>query len=513
MTPDDQTLGGDPENPTRMDRFLGAVERFGNKLPDPFIIFVALALIVIVLSAIAAAFGASVDHPGTGEAMPVRSLLSPEGVLYILDSLIDNFVGFAPLGLVLTIMLGIGLAERVGFLGVLVRRLMLAAPAKLATIITCFVGINMNLASDAAMILLPPLAALVFKEIGRHPVTGFVAGFACAGAGFTANLMISGTDVLLSGISTEAARIIDPEALVTPVANWYFNIVSVFVLTLVGAVITDRIIAPRMKGVQAEGDIETIEEPAEAGRGLRNVGIATLVFLALLVVFVAWPGSVLRNEDGGLVPSPFLSNIVPIIFAFFITVGLTYGISVGVIRSGKDVVAKMTESIVELAPYIVLVFAAAQFIAYFNWSGLGTWLAISGADALVAIEFTGFALLVAYSCLSAILEFFITSGSAKWALESPVFVPLLMQLGYDPGFIQLPYRVADSAFNILAPTNPYIFVALGFLRRYLPKAGLGTLIALMLPYAVSFFLVWQVLLAVFYFLNLPVGPGVYPLPA
>lgn len=498
------SLHAPPPPPGRGDRFLNAIEQMGNKLPDPFIIFVVLAILVAALSALGASLGASVILPGSGEEVAVRSLLSGEGLLYILSSLIDNFVGFKPLGLVLTVMLGIGLAERVGLLTALIRRIMMAAPARLATLITCFAAICMSIASDASIILLPPLAALIFREIGRHPAVGFVAGFACSGAGFTANLLIQGTDVLLAGISTEAASIIDPTAVVTPVANWYFNIVSVFVLTLAGAFITDRIIAPKFAGRESEVEIEVVPEAENSGRGLRNAGIAALIFLALLITAIAWPGSALRNPAGGLVPSPFLSGIVPIIFAFFVTVALAYGITVGAIRSTKDVVERMTASIADMAPYIVLVFAAAQL-------NLGTWLAINGAELLVHINFTGFPLLLAYSCLSAVLEFFITSGSAKWALEAPIFVPLLMQLGYDPGFIQLPYRVADSAFNILAPTNPYVFVALGFLRRYKPEAGLGTLIALMLPYAFIFFGLWQVMIAIFYFLNLPVGPGVLPM--
>lgn len=506
-----ETNAASSGTPTRSDRFYARVERLGNALPDPFVIFVVLAVVVIVLSAIVAGFGASVAHPTTGEILAVRSLASGEGLVYMLDSMIDNFVGFAPLGLVLAIMLGIGLAERVGLLAVCARRLMVSAPARLATLTTCFVAINMSIASDAAMILLPPLAALVFSEIGRHPVAGFVAGFACAGAGFTANIFVVGTDVLYAGLTTEAAKIIDPEASVTPVANWYFNIVSTLVLTVVGAVVTDRVIEPRLGRWQPSGAIETIEEAPNASRGLRNAGLASLAFLALVLAALFWPGSPLRNAEGGLVPSPFLSSIVVVIFLYFVTVGLAYGITTGAIRSSSDVAQKMTQSIADLASYIVLVFAAAQFIAFFSWSRLGTWLAINGAESLIAIDFIGFGLLLAYSCLSALLEFLITSGSAKWALEAPVFVPLMMQLGYDPGFIQVPYRVADSSFNILSPTNPYLYVALGFLKRYVPEAGLGTLMAAMLPYALSFFVVWQVLVAIFYFLNLPVGPGVYPM--
>lgn len=496
---------------TRADRILNTIERAGNSLPDPFVIFLGLAAFVAVMSALAAGMEARVTLPGSGTEVVVRSLLSAEGVIYILENLIRNFVGFAPLGLVLTVMLGIGLAERVGLLNAVIRRIMLAAPPKLATLITCFCSIMMSIASDAAMILLPPLAALIFKGLGRHPAIGFVAGFACAGAGFTANLLIQGTDVLLAGISTEAASILDPDAVVTPVANWYFNMASVVVLTVVGALVTDRIVAPKFKDHDLGDDIEVDDEPENTGRALRNAGIAALVFIGLLVAAVAWPGSILRNPEGGMLPSPFLSAIVPFILFFFVTVAITFGVTVGAIRSTRDLTERMAASVSDLSGYIVLIFAAAQFISWFTWSNLGTWLAITGADLLIEVNFTGYPLLLAYSCLSAVLEMVITSGSAKWALEAPIFVPLLMQLGYDPGFIQIPYRVADSAFNILSPTNPYVFVALGFLRRYLPEAGLGTLIALMLPYGLCFFGVWQVMILIFYMFNLPVGPGVLPM--
>lgn len=491
-------------------KFLTGVEVLGNKLPDPFMLFAVLAGLVILASYIFNLLGTKVTHPGTGEELLIKNLASDEGIKFILTSMLDNFTGFAPLGLVLAMMLGVGLAEKVGLLDYGIRKTILRAPKSLVTYAVIFVGIMGNLASDAAMILIPPLAALVFYKIGRHPIAGLIAGFSAAGAGFTANLLIVGTDALLSGISTEAAAIVDPSLVVTPVDNWYFNIVSVFVLTVVGALITEKIVEPRL-GKYEGGEVEEdSEDHPKAGKAFRNAMIAGLVYIGLLVIAVLIPNSPLTNENGGIIPSPFLSGIIPIILFSFLTIGITYGITLGSIKSGKDITNFMAESIKELSGYIVLIFAIAQFIAYFNWSNIGIWIAVNGADFLASINFTGIWLIIGYIILTAILEFFITSGSAKWALEAPIFVPMFMQLGYHPAFTQVAYRVADSSMNIMTPLNPYLVIVLSFMQKYDKKAGLGTLMALMVPYAFIFLLVWILLIMVFYFSGLPIGPGVTP---
>ena len=379
-------------------RFLDGVERVGNKLPDPFILFIILSLIVIAISWVASMFNASVIHPGTGEELAIKNLASGEGLQFMLTSTLTNFTGFAPLGLVLVMMFGIGLAEKVGLLDHAIRKTILQSPPKLVTYTVVFVGIIGNIVSDASIVLIPPLAAYVFHKMGRHPLAGLAAGFAGAGAGFTANLFIAGTDVLLSGIATEAAQIMDANFVVTPVDNWYFNIVSVFLLTLVGGLITTRIIEPRLGNYQ-NGDIQIDdrEELPDADKGLRNAGIAGLIYIALIVLVIMLPNSPLRNEEGGLVPSPFISGIVPILLLFFVTMGCVYGITVGKIKSSKDISRYMAESVKELSGYIVLVFAIAQFIAYFNWSNLGIWIAVNGAEFLQDINFTGIGLIVAYS--------------------------------------------------------------------------------------------------------------------
>lgn len=492
-------------------RFLDGVERVGNKLPDPFILFIILSLIVIAISWVASMFNASVIHPGTGEELAIKNLASGEGIQFILTSTLTNFTGFAPLGLVLVMMFGIGLAEKVGLLDHAIRKTILQSPPKLVTYTVVFVGIIGNIVSDASIVLIPPLAAYVFHKMGRHPLAGLAAGFAGAGAGFTANLFIAGTDVLLSGIATEAAQIMDANFVVTPVDNWYFNIVSVFLLTLVGGLITTRIIEPRL-GTYQNGDIQIDdrEELPDADKGLRNAGIAGLIYIALIVLVIMLPNSPLRNEEGGLVPSPFISGIVPILLLFFVTMGCVYGITVGKIKSSKDISRYMAESVKELSGYIVLVFAIAQFIAYFNWSNLGIWIAVNGAEFLQDINFTGIGLIVAYSLFTALLDFIITSGSAKWALEAPIFIPMFMQLGYHPAFTQVAYRIADSSINVITPLSPYMIIILSFMKRYDKNAGIGSYISLMLPYAVGFLVTWIILLLVFYFTGMPIGPGITP---
>ncbi len=490
-------------------RIFNRIETVGNKLPEPIVLFFVLALVVIVASWLAASQGASVIHPATGKELPIRSLISDEGVVFIFTNMLKNFTGFAPLGLVLSMLIGVGLAERVGLLESVVKNTILNAPKPLITTAVVFAGIMMNIASDAAMIVLPPLAAMVFMSVGRNPIAGLIAGFASAGAGFTANLVIAGTDALLSGISTEAAKAV-MNIEVTPVDNWYFNIVSVFVLTLVGVLVTEKVIEPRLGTYQGKTKAMAAPEPTKEKRALRNAAIAGGIYLAAILLLVLWPNSPMQNAQGGLIPSPFLKGIIPIILFFFIAVGMAYGITMGLIKNSKDLTKYMSEAIRDMSGYIVLIFFCSQFIAYFNWSHLGTWIAVNGADFLEHIHFDGIAVILGYILFTACLNFLIPSGSAKWALEAPVFVPMFMQLGYHPAFVQLAYRIADSSTNIITPLNPYFVVILSMMKEYDNKAGVGTMIALLIPYTLCFLGAWLLLLLAFFTLGLPIGPSIYP---
>ncbi len=336
-------------------RIFNRIETVGNKLPEPIVLFFVLALVVIVASWLAASQGASVIHPATGKELPIRSLVSDEGVVFIFTNMLKNFTGFAPLGLVLSMLIGVGLAERVGLLESVVKNTILNAPKPLITTAVVFAGIMMNIASDAAMIVLPPLAAMVFMSVGRNPIAGLIAGFASAGAGFTANLVIAGTDALLSGISTEAAKAV-MNIEVTPVDNWYFNIISVFVLTLVGVLVTEKVIEPRLGTYQGKTKAMAAPEPTKEKRALRNAAIAGGIYLAAILLLVLWPNSPMQNAQGGLIPSPFLKGIIPIILFFFIAVGMAYGITMGLIKNSKDLTKYMSEAIRDMSGYIVLIF-------------------------------------------------------------------------------------------------------------------------------------------------------------
>jgi aminobenzoyl-glutamate transport protein len=491
-----------------MDRFLGGIERIGNKLPDPFMLFVYLSLFIIGISWMVNSFGVTVEHPGTGEELAIKSLLSSEGIEFILTSMLNNFTGFAPLGLVLAMMLGIGLADKVGLIEAGIKKTILNAPKSLITYAVIVTGILGNLASDAAFVIVPPLAAMIFYTIGRHPLAGLAAGFAGVGAGFTANFMVTGTDALLSGIATEAIKPFDAALIVTPVDNYYFMVVSVVILSVAGALITDKIVEPRLGKYKGDVDKELEEPNPLESKGLKNAVIAGAVYLVLLAVAVFWPESILRNEDGGLVPSLFLTAIVPITLFFFIVVGIAYGITVGKIKTTGDVPKIMAEAMKDMSGYIVLIFAAAQFIAYFNWSNLGVWIAVNGAGLLESMNLTGIPGIIGFVLLTAVLNLIIFSGSAQWALMAPIFIPMFWMLDYHPAFIQAAFRIADSSTNIITPLNPYIIVILAFMRDYDKKAGLGTLISLMLPYSLLFLGVWIILLVIFALTGFPFGPGV-----
>lgn len=496
------------KNSGRFAWFLNGIEKVGNKLPDPFILFFYLALIIIVLSWFISLFNVSFIQPGEEEVLYIKSLISVEGLEFILTSMLDNFVGFKPLGLVLAMMIGIGLADKVGLLETAIKSTIIKAPKSLITYAVIFTGIMGNIASDAAFVIVPPLAAIVFYNVGRHPLAGLAAGFAGVGSGFTANLMITGTDALLSGISTEVMESLGSDIVVTPVDNWYFMIASVFILSIVGAFVTDKIVEPRLGTYKGEaGRVFEKVTPLEL-KALKRATFVGITYIAFLIIVIIIPNSPLRNEDGGLVPSLFLDGIIPFIIFFFLAVAITYGMTTKKIESSRSIGEMIGEAMKDMSGFIVLIFTAAQFIAYFSWTNIGTWIAVSGANALESIGLTGITVILGFVLFTAILNLFIFSGSAQWALEAPIFVKLFYFLDYHPAFVQAAYRIADSSTNVITPMNPYIMIVLSFMRDYDKKAGIGTLMALMLPYSVFFLLTWIVLLLLFVFLGIPFGPGV-----
>lgn len=406
------------------NKFLNTVEKIGNKLPHPFMLFFYLTLILVAISFILGVMNASVIHPNTGETVAVNNLLSKEGVRYILGNTLTNFTGFAPLGLVLTMMLGIGLSERVGLFSALMTKAIIKTPKRIVTFMVVFIGILGNIASDAAFVVIPPLAALVFLSLGRHPLAGLAAGLAGAGIGFTANILVAGTDALLSGITTEIAKSIDSEMVVSPLDNWFFMSASTFLLAFLGAIVTDKIVEPRLGTYNGEKKADLHELTPLENKALRNTGIAALLFIGFILVLMFIPNSPLLNDDGTLLRSPFLSGIVPILFAFFLVTGITYGMSVKKIEKIADVPNLMAEAIRDLSSYIVLIFMIGQFIGYFNWTNIATWMAVHLANILTAINLTNVFAIVLFTLLVAVLSLFIISD-----------------LPYGPLWLQFSYRL------------------------------------------------------------------------
>jgi aminobenzoyl-glutamate transport protein len=508
--------------PGPADRFLTSVERIGNKLPDPFMLFFILFGITAVVTTGMALANVTVQVPGAEESQAIRGLFTAEGMTWLTQNIGTNYLGFPPLATVLPILLAVGVAEKSGLLGALIRRVFGSAPRWALPYAVGFVGVVGSVMSDSAFVIIPPLAALVFKAAGRHPVAGLLGGFAAAGAGYSTNLLVTSLDALFAGITTAVTENLpNAGAPVTPVSNYYFNAVSSIVLILIAGFIIDKVLEPRLNRQSVPVD-EIVEEGEQSAapvvlsseldpretRALRWSLVAGAVLVVVIVAAVLIPDSPWRNEEGGFLPrSPLLSSIVFLVFSFFVVPGLVYGRLVGTITTGRDVPRVMGEAIKDMSGFLVLAFILGQFIALFNWSNIGSWIAVAGAGGLEAIGLTGYPAIIAFIVLASVLNLFIISGSSQWTLMAAVFVPLFTLLGYEPAFIQGAFRVGDSATQVITPLNPYMIVLLTMLRKYEPDAGLGTLMARMLPFVVPFWLAWVAILTVFFYLDLPLGPG------
>lgn len=493
-----------------IERFLHVVERGGNALPHPTTLFALMALGVVLLSGLASLFDLAVQHPATGEEVRPVNLMTVEGLQRILAGLIGNFTGFAPLGTVLVSLIGIGVAEHSGLIGAALRLLVLSAPRRLLTFVVVFAGVMSNMASEIGYVLLVPLAGLIFIAAGRHPILGMAAAFAGVSGGYSANLLLGTIDPLLAGLSQEAARIIDPDYTVSAAANWYFMIVSTPVIALLGTAVTELVVAKRFPDAPAaQGEAFEPMSAAEK-RGLLWATIAALVVTALVLIGTVPDDGFLRKAgetDTLKALDPFLKGIVALIFVYGVVTGIAYGVGAGTIRSDADVIKGMSKSMETLASYLVLIFFAAQFVAFFNWTQLGLIFAVEGADVLKALDLPAVPLFVAFILLTATANLFMGSASAKWALMAPVFVPMFMLLGYSPELTQVAYRIGDSVTNIISPMMSYFALIIAFLQRYEPKAGIGTIVATMLPYSIAFLIGWTVLFAIWLTFGLPIGPG------
>ncbi|MBW6459350.1 MAG: AbgT family transporter [Bacteroidales bacterium] len=490
------------------DRMLAFVEKAGNLLPHPATLFFIFALLVLLFSWLARLAGFHAINPASGEWVEVNNLLTRDGLHRIILELVTNFTSFAPLGIVLVAMLGIGIAESSGLIGTVIRLLVLSAPKRLLTFVLVFAGILSNTASDIGYVLLIPLAGTIFLAVGRHPVAGMAAAFAGVSGGFSANLILGTIDPLLTGLSEEAAHIIDPEYLVNPTANYYFMVVSTFVISISGTWVSERIVEPRLG--KYEGDVlpDKIEPMNKAERkGLRYALLTLLLLIVLVAVAIIPSNGILRGSDGGLLSSPLIKGVIAFLVFFAALPGLAFGIGAGKFKDDASVVHGMTTTMKTLAAYIVLVFFAAQFVAYFRWSNLGLIIAIKGAEGLSASGLGLIPMMLLFIILSASLNMLMGSASAKWALLAPIFIPMFMLMGYSPELSQAVYRVGDSVTNIISPMMSFFALIIVFIQKYDSRAGIGTIISTMLPYSIIFFLVWTVLLIAWLMLGLPLGPG------
>lgn len=489
--------------------FLGWVERVGNKIPHPFILFLSLMLVIAIISFVASMFEVSTINPTDGEVVAIKNILSGEGVTYALTNAVKNFTGFAPLGLVLTMTLGIGLAEDVGLMSTFMRKTILGVPDKFVVFTIMIIGICGNIASDAAIIIVPTLAAMIYHYIGKNPIAGIAIGYAATTAGFSANLVPAGTDALLQGITNEAAKIVSgPQIEMT--SNWYFMIASTFLLAIVGTIVNNRIVEPRLGKYHGSVEVSRDEVSELESRGLRNAGISLVIYILIIVALCYPANSFMRNpETGSLIQgSTLMGGIIPLILMMFLTVGIVYGKTVGVIKSSADVPKIMTGAIAKMASFIVLAFIIGQFIGWFNWTNMGFYLAVSFANFLSSANFTGVPLFVMFILLCAFVNLFIGSGSAKWALLAPIFVPMMILLGYHPAWTQLLYRIGDSTTNVITPLFPYFPIILSFINDYDEEAGTGTLLSMMIPYAMIFLITWIIFAVVwFLFIPIPIGTG------
>ncbi|MDH4070275.1 MAG: AbgT family transporter [Ignavibacteria bacterium] len=490
-------------------RSLDFVEWVGNKLPHPATLFGLFALFVVIGSGILAVMEYVAYHPSTGEEIRAVSLMNGEGLRRIVTTMVTNFTGFVPLGTVLVAMLGVGVAEGSGLLSAILRLLVLSAPKRLITLVIVFSGVLSNAASEAGYVILIPLGAVIFMTIGRHPLAGMAAAFAGVSGGYSANLVLGTVDPLLSGITEEVAKIIDPGYLVNPAANYYFMIVSTFLVTLMGTWVTEKIVEPRLGTYDGDEKPESVDRlTALEKKGLMAAGISSLVLAGLLALSIVPEWGVLRDpESGGILHSPFLRGIVTIIFVVFLVPGVVFGFVTRSLKNDTDVINAMGKSMKGLGVYIVLVFFAAQFVAYFSWTNVGLISAIQGAEFLKSIGLTGIPLIVAFVFVAGAMNMFMGSASAKWAIMAPIFVPMFMLLGYTPELTQAAYRIGDSCTNVITPMMSYFALIVAFAEKYQKDAGIGTVVALMVPYSMIFLVVWTIFLILWMLLGIPVGPG------
>lgn len=490
------------------NKSLDYIEIIGNKLPHPATLFALLAVIVALASWLSDLLVLTAIHPADGTIIVVKNLLSAEGLRWMYTNVVHNFVNFPPLGYVLAVMIGIGVAEGSGLFNSMIRALVLNAPKKLITGAIVLAGVLSHLASEAGYVILIPLGAAIFHALGRHPMAGLAAAFCGVSGGFGANFLIGSIDPVLAGLSESAAHIIDPNMKVNAAVNFYFMFVSAFVIVIIGTWITEKIVEPRLNTYDGSAEkipVDTIT-PVEQ-KGLRWAGISLIILVILLVLTVLPENGIFRNPDNGeVLHSPFFDGIITGILIFFLVPGLVYGLIVKSIKNDKDFMKHIIKSMSTMATYIVLVFFAAQFVYFFRYSNLGLIIAINGAEFLKNIGLTGIPLIAAFVILAAFINLFMGSASAKWAIMAPVFIPMFMLLGYHPALTQAAFRIGDSVTNLITPMMSYFALIVAFAQKYDEKYGIGTIISTMIPYSIIFTIIWTALLIIWMLTGFPLGP-------
>jgi aminobenzoyl-glutamate transport protein len=496
-----------PQELPRVVRAMAVVERVGNALPHPFWLFWVLAAILGVVSAGLSAAGVSVVSPSDGETVTVRNLLSGDGLAMAVSTMIDNFATFPPMATIVVVIMGVAVAERTGFLAAVMRVGVSRVPASLVVFAVAFAGTVAHVASAAAYIILVPLGGLAFRAVGRSPILGIVVAYTAIASGYDASPIPTPNDAIFAGITTAAAQIVDPQAYVSPVSNWFFNIASSVVLALVITAVTRFVLSKRPDPDAPDDDVAELQLSPRERSALRRAVVALVAALVVLVAVVVPVSSPLRGEGGSIVESPLLDGVAALVAFLFGLVGIVYGTRVGTIAKPGDVPRLMVEGLKQMAPVLVLFFAIAQFLAYFDWTHVGDVLAVVAAEAL---QTTGTPIVVVFLLVLVLLtlvNIMVTSGSAMWSIAAPVLVPMLMLVDVPAETTQALFRIADSGSTAITPMSPYFLMALGFLQRYRKDAGIGTLASYTLPLAVAMTVVWTLLFLAWWALGIPLGPG------
>jgi aminobenzoyl-glutamate transport protein len=493
------------------ERYLDFVERGVDRLPDPFFLFAILAVIVLILSYIGNYFSVSAVHPGTGDNIHVVNLISKSGISRVLTDAVANFVNFPPLGVVLVTVIGIGVADKSGFFKSALTQLTQIVPKPLITLLFIFLSINSSIMADSGVVLMPPLGALLYAGIGKHPLAGLAAGFVGVSGGFSANIAITGLDPLLSGLTDPAAKLIDSAYNVFPTANYYFMFVSTFLVTFVINFVTNKIIEPRIKNISISSKSlsfgnELVSLDKTDKKALILSYISGAIFLAAVAFMTIPQNGLLRDENGSLLP--FYKSIIMLLMLGFFICGSVFGFASKKVTTGSQLIKMSSDMMNTMGGYIVLSFIIAQFIAYFNWSNLGLVTAIKGADFLKNAGLTGVPLVGGFLLFTMIINIFISSASAKWAVLSTVFVPMFMLLGLPPEVTQGIYRVGDSVTNFVTPMFPYFPIIIVFAKEISPEITFGKLISILVPYSFALSIIWGIFLILWIFIGIPMGPDV-----